>query len=54
MPSTPPLLRTDPHVHLILQAIVNGIASVLMAIVSCLTCGKCGGGRRGGGHTTTV
>merc|ERR1712000_606364 len=35
-----------------LKAIINAIASFFGIIVSCLTCGR-GGGRRRGGHTTS-
>jgi hypothetical protein len=37
----------------ILKAIINGIASFFGIIVSCLTCGRGGGGRRRGTHTTS-
>ncbi|KAF8449957.1 hypothetical protein BGX38DRAFT_1092269, partial [Terfezia claveryi] len=33
----------------ILKAIINGVANVLDAMISCLTCGRAGGTRVGGG-----
>ncbi|KAI1320159.1 hypothetical protein F5Y16DRAFT_405707 [Xylariaceae sp. FL0255] len=36
----------------ILMAIINGIVAFLDIVISFVTCGYCGGGRRGGGTRT--
>jgi hypothetical protein len=40
----------------VLKAIINGIVALFDIIISCLTCGRGGGGRRkvGGHHTSRV
>jgi len=38
----------------ILKAIINGIVWIFMAIISCLTCGRVGGGRGGAGGGSIV
>lgn len=38
----------------VIMAIVNGIVSLFNIIISCLTCGRGGGGRRTRGTTSRV